>query len=250
VNKRKLSDCYSCCAKVRLLAQHYQQQGPLKTWNQSGLRQRQETFRIVSHTIGHLCDIPYGSSRRFGAAINFRSTPNNEHRADSEDGSACMVTSATSGGRSTKSQAVTYSRVLPCVRPLHHSATANEYCPSSSTVARHLGLRDLGKKPPISQCKPSTRPTVLRCESRVMAPSSSSRRCSDMAAVSGTPDGRWTWPEPPFLTLNGHCSASATTFRLAGGLRKVRAGIAWAAPAASRALSAISRHSAKLIRWP
>jgi hypothetical protein len=45
VTKRKLSDCYPCYAKVRLLAQHYQQQGPLKTWNQSGLRQRQISGR-------------------------------------------------------------------------------------------------------------------------------------------------------------------------------------------------------------
>jgi hypothetical protein len=32
----------------------------------------------------------------------------------------------------------------------------------------------------------------------------SSRRCSDMTAVGGTPDGRWTRPAPPHLTLNRH----------------------------------------------
>jgi hypothetical protein len=39
---------------------------------------------------------------------------------------------------------------------------------------------------------------------RVLAPSAGSRRCSDMAAVGGTPDGRWTWLIPPLLTLAGH----------------------------------------------
>src|SRR6266852_7670244 len=35
-----------------------------------------------------------------------------------------------------------------------------------------------------------------------LAPSASSRRCSDMAAVGGTPDGQWTRPIPPLLTRN------------------------------------------------
>jgi len=34
----------------------------------------------------------------------------------------------------------------------------------------------------------------------LLAPSASSRRCSDMAADSGTPDGRWTRPIPPLPT--------------------------------------------------
>jgi hypothetical protein len=29
-----------------------------------------------------------------------------------------------------------------CSRLLHHSGTANEYCPSSSTVARQFGITD------------------------------------------------------------------------------------------------------------
>jgi hypothetical protein len=37
-----------------------------------------------------------------------------------------------------------------------------------------------------------------------LAPSASSRRCSDMAAVGVTPDGRWTRPISPLLTPSGH----------------------------------------------
>jgi hypothetical protein len=87
-------------------------------------------------------------------AVNFRSTPKNGHRADSQDGSApCpwgrIETTATSEncpcGRSAKSHAVAYSRVLACVRLRRHSATAKQYCPSSSAVARHyLGLQIKG----------------------------------------------------------------------------------------------------------
>jgi hypothetical protein len=40
---------------------------------------------------------------------------------------------------------------------------------------------------------------LLRCGSPVLARSASSRRCSDMAAVGGTPDGRWIWRIPPLL---------------------------------------------------
>jgi hypothetical protein len=36
-----------------------------------------------------------------------------------------------------------------------------------------------------------------------VAPSASSRRCSDMAAIGGTPDARWTWPIPPAPTCSG-----------------------------------------------
>jgi hypothetical protein len=43
-------------------------------------------------------------------------------------------------GRSARSQAVAYSRVLARVRLRRHSATANEYCPSSSAVARHTNV--------------------------------------------------------------------------------------------------------------
>jgi hypothetical protein len=41
-------------------------------------------------------------------------------------------------GRSAKSQAPAYSRVLACASLRHHSATAKQYCPSSSTVARQF----------------------------------------------------------------------------------------------------------------
>lgn len=40
--------------------------------------------------------------------------------------------------RSGNSQAVRRFRILACVKLLHHSATAKEYCPSSSAVARHF----------------------------------------------------------------------------------------------------------------
>ena len=44
---------------------------------------------------------------------------------------------ATPFGRSTKSQAAAYSRVLACASLRHHSATVKQYCPSSSAAARH-----------------------------------------------------------------------------------------------------------------
>lgn len=39
--------------------------------------------------------------------------------------------------RGTKSKAVAYSRVTACDRLRFHSATAKQYCSSSSAVARH-----------------------------------------------------------------------------------------------------------------
>ena len=49
------------------------------------------------------------------------------------------------GERSNRSQAVVYSRVTGCDRLRFHSATAKQYCPSSSAVARriHVGARNL-----------------------------------------------------------------------------------------------------------
>jgi hypothetical protein len=50
----------------------------------------------------------------------------------------------------------------------------------------------------------AVRPIISEsAERQLMAPSASSRRCSDMAAVGGTPDGRWTRPMPPLLTRTG-----------------------------------------------
>jgi hypothetical protein len=49
--------------------------------------------------------------------------------------------------RSARSQAVAVSPGLACGRLRRHSATAKQYCPSSSTVARHFGT-ELGTPKP------------------------------------------------------------------------------------------------------
>jgi hypothetical protein len=43
-----------------------------------------------------------------------------------------------------------------------------------------------------------------------MAPSASSRRCRDVAAVGGIPNGRWTWPVPPLPPQRRHRADSKT----------------------------------------
>ena len=80
-------------------------------------------------------------------AFDFQFVPGNGHGTGTQDGSVpCpwthTETPATSESapfeRSTKSQAVAYSRVTACDRLRLHSATAKQYCPSSSAGARHL----------------------------------------------------------------------------------------------------------------
>jgi hypothetical protein len=54
-----------------------------------------------------------------------------------------------------------------------------------------------------------------------MAPSASSRRCSDIAIVGGTPDGRWTWPIPTVLTPSRHgWSEECRAETFGGGCRR------------------------------
>jgi hypothetical protein len=48
--------------------------------------------------------------------------------------------------RSAKSLSVSYSQVVACGRLQHHSATAKQYCPSSSTVARQTQSVDRGRR--------------------------------------------------------------------------------------------------------
>jgi hypothetical protein len=50
---------------------------------------------------------------------------------------------------------------------------------------------------PAAEVSARVRKAAARCVCLMLAPSVSSRRCSDMAAVGGTPDDRWTWPIPP-----------------------------------------------------
>jgi len=50
------------------------------------------------------------------------------------------------------------------------------------------------------------RPALPSVQCPQLAPSASSRRCSNMASVGGTPDGRWTRPIPP-LVWAFHCQA-------------------------------------------
>jgi hypothetical protein len=57
----------------------------------------------------------------------------------------------------------------------------------------------------IKLCRAAAVPRGLySLECRVLAPSTSSRRCSDMAAVGGTPNSQWTWPIPPLVTHLRH----------------------------------------------
>jgi hypothetical protein len=50
---------------------------------------------------------------------------------------------------STESQVVAVSATAARRRPSHHSVTADEYCPLSSTVARRFGIRHRRRIPPI-----------------------------------------------------------------------------------------------------
>ena len=62
---------------------------------------------------------------------------------------------------------------------------------------------------------------MLRCMRLVMAPTASSRGCCDMAAVGGTPDGRWTWPIPTVLTPSRHgWSEECRAETFGGGCRR------------------------------
>ena len=57
-----------------------------------------------------------------------------------------------SRGRSAKSQSAPCSMELACRRLLHHSATAKQYCTSSSTVVAPLRYKTLGKPKPAVLC--------------------------------------------------------------------------------------------------
>src|SRR6266851_5235429 len=82
-------------------------------------------------------------ANEFGGALSMKA-----HRATATSETAPY-------GRSAKSQLVAYSRVLACVWLRRHSATAKQYCPSSSAVARHFGIRRRRQIPPISRCRPA-----------------------------------------------------------------------------------------------
>src|SRR5271169_3239781 len=65
--------------------------------------------------------------------------------------------------RRAKSQAVAVMAIGARGKLRHHSATTNEYCPSSSTVARHFGIRYRRQKAPFLRLTASVkRPSCQR----------------------------------------------------------------------------------------